>query len=105
MILLFLACKGGAESAPPVDSPGDDSAEASPCPAGMALAGEVCVDRWEAALEGHSPYEVPTSGTAVSAVGQSCAWTTSKGRCSRARLCATSATARQKSPNRRALSG
>lgn len=39
------------------------------CPPEMALAGESCVDRWEAHLRGWSPYEVPTAGVAVSEAG------------------------------------
>lgn len=36
----------------------------------MALAGTVCVDRWEAHLEGASPYEVPEGGVAVASSGE-----------------------------------
>lgn len=36
----------------------------------MALAGDVCVDRWEAHLVDASPYEVPEGGVATSAEGE-----------------------------------
>jgi formylglycine-generating enzyme required for sulfatase activity len=35
----------------------------------MALAGSVCVDRWEAHLVGASPYEVPVDGVAIAEEG------------------------------------
>lgn len=40
-----------------------------PCPAEMALVEGFCIDRWEAFLDGHSPFEVPTSGTAAAESG------------------------------------
>ncbi len=64
----------------PVDSGAPDTdpdppVEAGPCPAHMALvepagAAAFCIDRYEAALDGQSPYEVPTEGVAVVAPGQ-----------------------------------
>lgn len=51
------------------DSGGDSDPPAGPCPAEMALAGSVCVDRWEAYLDGQSPYDAPTSGIAAAAAG------------------------------------
>lgn len=51
----------------PVDTDAADTG--GPCPDGMALAGTACIDRWEAAIDGHSPYEVPTGGVAVSRPG------------------------------------
>lgn len=47
----------------------DTSQADGPCPPEMALAGSVCVDRWEAFLVDHSPYEVPESGVATAASG------------------------------------
>lgn len=38
--------------------------DAGPCPAGMAHVEDTCIDRWEAHLEGHSPYAVPAAGVA-----------------------------------------
>ncbi len=50
--------------------PTDTAAAQEPCPAGMATVGpSLCIDRWEAFLEGQSPYEVPSEGVAVSALG------------------------------------
>lgn len=54
-------------------APTDDSASTGTsggCPSEMARVGAVCVDRWEAAIEGWSPYEVPSGGVAVSAAGR-----------------------------------
>ncbi|GDX82666.1 hypothetical protein LBMAG42_44770 [Deltaproteobacteria bacterium] len=57
------------------DSAADDTAAedtGGPCSPEMALVGEsVCVDRWEATIEGESPYEVPSGGVAVSEAGVS----------------------------------
>lgn len=39
------------------------------CPPGMAAVDRFCIDRWEAHLEGWSPYEVPTAGVAATAAG------------------------------------
>ncbi|MDP2315203.1 MAG: SUMF1/EgtB/PvdO family nonheme iron enzyme [Pseudomonadota bacterium] len=61
-----------AEDAPGDTSPSDTSdtsVDLSPCPPEMALAGAACVDRWEAHLDGASPYDVPESGVAVAAEG------------------------------------
>jgi formylglycine-generating enzyme required for sulfatase activity len=45
----------------PSDDPASGSSEKkSPCPPEMAdIEGAFCIDRWEAVLEGHSPYEMP----------------------------------------------
>jgi len=43
--------------------------DAEPCPEGMALVETTCVDRWEAHLEGQSPYAVPAGGVARTAAG------------------------------------
>ncbi len=56
---------------PPTDDTGTQDSETpgGPCPREMALTGFVCIDRWEAALEGWSPYEVPDGGVAYAAEG------------------------------------
>ena len=51
------------------DGGADTDTAVGPCPAGMALAGEACVDRWEAHLAGWSPYDVPEGGVAVAEAG------------------------------------
>ena len=51
------------------DSATGDSATADGCPEGMAALAGFCIDRWEAGIEGWSPYEVPSGGVAVSAAG------------------------------------
>jgi hypothetical protein len=51
------------------DTDTDTDADTGPCPPEMALAGSACVDRWEATIDGWSPYEVPAGGVAVSAEG------------------------------------
>jgi sulfatase modifying factor 1 len=54
----------------PLDTdPGDTDPPEGPCPPEMALAGTACVDRWEASIVDHSPYEVPIGGTATAASG------------------------------------
>jgi len=45
------------------------NAQAGGCPAEMAWLDSFCIDRWEAHIVGHSPYEVPVSGVAASASG------------------------------------
>ena len=40
------------------------------CPQGMAWIDPFCIDRWEAILLDHSPYEVPESGVAATSSGQ-----------------------------------
>lgn len=45
------------------------SAQPSACPDGMAWLDGFCIDRWEAHLVDHSPYEVPTDGVAATAAG------------------------------------
>ncbi len=62
--LLVVALAGCSAAIEPEADPA-----AAPCPAGMALAGDVCVDRWEAHLEGQSPYAVPEAGVARTAPG------------------------------------
>lgn len=52
----------------PTDPPPVDTAT-GPCPPGMAAIEGFCVDRWEAHLEGWSPYDVPTGGVAATAAG------------------------------------
>ena len=48
----------------------DDTVDTGgPCPPGMALAGEACVDRWQAHLVDRSPFVAPVSGTAATAAG------------------------------------
>ncbi len=44
-----------------------DSGPALRCPTGMADLGAVCIDRWEAHIEGGDPYAVPATGTAATA--------------------------------------
>jgi sulfatase modifying factor 1 len=79
--LLVLACSppeggkirhAGTDTSPVDTSDTSDTStelEEGPCPREMALAGAACVDRWEAGLEGWSPYEVPEAGVAVSSGG------------------------------------
>lgn len=88
LLLLLLACgpTGTVRRPPPAapDPPGDDPADAAedtadtgepagPCPLGMVAIEDptlaFCIDRYEAHLVDHSPYEVPTSGVAASAPG------------------------------------
>jgi len=52
-----------------IDQDCDGTDALCPCPPEMAMAGSVCVDRWEAHLEDWSPYEVPTGGVAAAAEG------------------------------------
>ena len=40
-----------------------------PCPAAMVRIDAFCIDRWEAHLQDHSPYDVPREGIAVTAPG------------------------------------
>ena len=42
-------------------------AQGGACPPEMAWLDGFCIDRWEAHLQGQSPYEVPTTGIAASA--------------------------------------
>lgn len=58
-----------SDSAAPEDSGDPTTGSSGPCPAEMALAGEVCIDRWEAGIVDHSPYEVPESGRATATEG------------------------------------
>ena len=44
--------------------------EPSPCPHGMAHIEGFCIDRYEAHLQGQSPYEVPATGLAAAADGE-----------------------------------
>jgi hypothetical protein len=39
------------------------------CPTGMAVIDDFCIDRWEAHLVGHSPFQVADSGVAATAAG------------------------------------
>lgn len=48
----------------PPDEPGGTS-----CQEGMVLIEGFCVDKWEAHLDGRSPYEVPSGGTAATLEG------------------------------------
>ncbi len=54
LIGVLAGCRGGTDDA---------------CPSGMAHIDHFCIDRWEAHLEGRSPYEVPESGVAATAGG------------------------------------
>lgn len=87
LIMLCLACASGPQvgvrtpgAPPPSTLPIDTEAPApadtaaavdtgGPCPNGMALVESFCIDRFEAHLDGQSPYEVPTTGVAESAPG------------------------------------
>ncbi len=40
-----------------------------PCPAGMVHINDFCIDKWEARLQGQSPFEVPESGFAITTRG------------------------------------
>ncbi len=55
--LLFLASCNGNETGP------------EGCPDGMVEIESFCIDRWEAHLEGKSPYDVPSDGMAVTSAG------------------------------------
>ena len=72
------AGRGGRDSGEPTETgdTGDTGSDVvdtgGPCAPEMALVGKsVCVDRWEATIEGESPYAVPTGGVAVSEGGVS----------------------------------
>ena len=64
----------------PVDSGGDtdteigdtgrDVADPGPCPDEMAEIAGFCIDRYEAWLDGQSPFEVPGAGVAMTGPGQ-----------------------------------
>jgi sulfatase modifying factor 1 len=84
VLIALLACapgdsgdvrrSGTEETAPDsasTDSAGTDTGviDDGPCPPEMALAGETCVDRWEAGIADWSPYDVPSGGTATAASG------------------------------------
>lgn len=56
-----------ADTAPDTGPVDPDPADG--CPAAMARVGATCIDRWEAHLVGHSPYEVPTAGVAAAGAG------------------------------------
>jgi hypothetical protein len=62
-------CQDG--DAPDVNGAISEPAGLGGCPAGMALVDSFCIDRWEAALDGHSPFANPGSESlrAVSAPG------------------------------------
>lgn len=57
---------GDTGAAPPDPTTPWTTGPTGPCPPEMALAGDACVDRWEAALLGWSPFEVPDEGVATS---------------------------------------
>lgn len=42
-----------------------DPPTAGPCPQGMVLVDDFCMDRWEASIRDWSPYQVPLTGVAV----------------------------------------
>jgi sulfatase modifying factor 1 len=87
--LLFAACGGGSASGggdldagADADTDTDTDAGADggdtdtgsdtgsgPCPPEMALAGDACVDRWEAHLVDWSPYDAPDDGVASAEAG------------------------------------
>jgi len=53
------------------DSDSDsDVVQTGPCPANMAEIEDFCIDRYEAWLDGQSPFEVPTDGVAVTGPGE-----------------------------------
>ena len=70
---------GSADTDPPSDTSPATHAETSdtgvydgPCPVGMVLIDDLfCIDRYEASIEGHSPYEIPGvgEGAAISVEG------------------------------------
>lgn len=45
----------------------EPDSDSGACPLGMAEVDGFCIDRWEASLKDHAPYEVPTSGLAQTA--------------------------------------
>jgi sulfatase modifying factor 1 len=51
------------------DADTDTDTDTDGCPPEMALAGAVCIDRWEASLVDQSPYDVPSAGVATAAEG------------------------------------
>lgn len=62
LMILLLALSACSDETPVVSG-------VEECPAGMALVDGFCVDRWEAHLEGRSPYEVPAGGVAATSEG------------------------------------
>jgi hypothetical protein len=60
---------GDADAGDDAGADTDTDTAVGPCPAGMALAGDACVDKWEASLVGWSPYDVPGDGVAASVEG------------------------------------
>jgi formylglycine-generating enzyme required for sulfatase activity len=59
------------DSAAPPETADTAEAPSPACPAEMAYLGSFCIDRWEAALEGRSPYGPPDGeGRAIAAAGQ-----------------------------------
>lgn len=77
LVTLSLGCTGAPDNAHPIassdtaaiDSDTDSVDTDSPCPSGMVLIETFCIDRYEAAISEHSPYEVPTTGSAISEEG------------------------------------
>ena len=69
---------GGDPPTSPSDTDTDTAAatgdtappETGPCPADMVAVADFCVDRFEAYLDRHDPFTVPTSGAAANADGQ-----------------------------------
>jgi len=61
VLTLATGCDGGA-TPPEIPQP-------EICPAGMVHVESFCIDRWEAHLVDHSPFEVPDGGTAATASG------------------------------------
>jgi hypothetical protein len=77
IFLLWMACaaeEGVLRTPPPhvesTDDTDSDTSETGPCPAEMAEIDGFCIDRYEAAIDGASPFEVPATGVAVTGSGQ-----------------------------------
>jgi formylglycine-generating enzyme len=72
LLALALSCTpppGNSHRIAGADTVASNNDTESPCPAGMGLIDSFCIDRYEAALSGHSPYEIPTAGSALSQAG------------------------------------
>lgn len=67
LALLSITCAACTVIGSACDSgpPGDPPPLEEPCPEGMALVDGFCIDKWEASIRDWSPFQVPSSGTAV----------------------------------------
>ncbi len=83
IFLLWLACSpeegtlrtpdanaGDTDTETQVDTDSDVDTDTGPCPAYMAEIEDFCIDRYEAWLDGQSPFHVPAAGVAVTGPGQ-----------------------------------